>query len=172
VMEFFGEFLTALVVNCFKPRPPRPHVQRVRIDDLVLCRESWRFAAADVPVRSSGGDDARCRDLRSWAEDQGIPQLFFVKTAAEPKPMYVDLRAPLLVDNLVRVIRRARAGGDARASQVEFTEMLPGPKELWLTDAAGRRYTSEFRMVAVDAQETMPVVRAQEKGDAGPVASP
>ncbi|GAB3988810.1 hypothetical protein GCM10029978_112180 [Actinoallomurus acanthiterrae] len=172
VTEFFGEFLTALVVNCFRPRPPDQHVPRVRIDDLVLCRESWRFSAADVPVSPSGEDHARYLDLRTWAENQGIPRRFFVKTAAEPKPMYIDLCAPLLVDNLVRVVRRVRAGGDAQASQVEFTEMLPGPDELWLTDAAGRRYTSEFRVVAVDTQETMPVVRVREKDDIGPAASP
>ena len=34
--------------------------------------------------------------------------------------------------------------------------MLPGPEELWLGDDAGRRYTSEFRIVAVDPRETGP----------------
>jgi hypothetical protein len=28
--------------------------------------------------------------------------------------------------------------------------MLPGPDELWLTDAAGARYAAELRLVAVD----------------------
>lgn len=143
LLEFFGEFLTAVVVNHFTPRPPRPHAPRVRIGDLVLCRESWRFAADDVPVRSSA------RVLRAWAEEQGIPRRFFVRTAAEPKPMYIDLLAPLLVDNLARVVLRARE----RTLDVELTEMLPGPDELWLTDAEGNRFTSEFRTVAVDPLE-------------------
>jgi hypothetical protein len=29
-------------------------------------------------------------------------------------------------------------------------EMLPRPQELWLVDSAGRHYTSELRVVAVD----------------------
>ena len=30
--------------------------------------------------------------------------------------------------------------------------MLPGPDQLWLADAEGRRYTSELRLVAVDGR--------------------
>jgi hypothetical protein len=33
---------------------------------------------------------------------------------------------------------------------VTVTEMLPAPDQTWLTDAKGRRYTAELRMVAVD----------------------
>jgi hypothetical protein len=33
---------------------------------------------------------------------------------------------------------------------VRFSEMLPGPEHLWLTDAQGNRYTSELRLTAVD----------------------
>ena len=34
-------------------------------------------------------------------------------------------------------------------SDVVVSEMLPGPGESWLPDAAGERYSSELRIVAV-----------------------
>jgi len=34
-----------------------------------------------------------------------------------------------------------------------MTEMLPGTDELWLQDAAGRRYTSELRLVAIHDED-------------------
>jgi hypothetical protein len=47
--------------------------------------------------------------------------------------------------------------------------MLPGPHELWLSDAAGQRYTTELRMVAVDrgagpGPDVAAVVRALRSG--------
>ena len=55
----------------------------------------------------------------------------------EPKPVYVDWESPLLVHQLFRLARGA--GGP-----VEFSEMLPGPGELWL-DIDGAPRTSELR---------------------------
>ena len=50
---------------------------------------------------------------------------------------------------LARNVRRAqRHSGDS--APVTVTEMLPSPDQLWLTDAEGRRYTSELRVCAVD----------------------
>ena len=48
-----------------------------------------------------------------------------------------------------KVVRRTieRKGGEAIIS---VTEMLPGPEEVWLPVADGRRYTSELRFVGVD----------------------
>jgi len=62
----------------------------------------------------------------------------------DSKPFLLDLDSLASVDLLARAVRRA-AGG-----QVTVTEMLPEPDRLWLTDAAGDRYTAELRMVAVD----------------------
>ncbi|MFA1538112.1 lantibiotic dehydratase [Actinomadura monticuli] len=143
VLEFYGEFLTALAVDLFSPRAPAPHAPRTRIDDLVVCRESWHLAPADLPDRG---------DLNTWLHSRGIPRHVFVKTPAEPKPVYVDFASPPLVDNLFRVARRLHA--DAAPFGLCVTEMLPGPEDLWLTDAEGAAYTSEFRVVAVDPRDT------------------
>jgi len=50
------------------------------------------------------------------------------------------------------------APGDPPAT-LDVVEMLPRPDELWLTDAAGRHYTAELRVVAVDDRRVPPVVR-------------
>ena len=131
VLECFGEFLSALVVNLFRLRAPRPYAPRVTMGDLVVCRRTWC-------VPHTG-------DVGGLARDLDLPRHVFVRTRAGTKPFYVDFAAPALVDNLARAARRS-AG-----EQLEIVEMLPAPEELWLRDAAGRRYTSELRMVAVDA---------------------
>lgn len=147
VLEFFGEFLTALTVNLFQLRGPRPHAPRVLIDDLVVCRETWRFEAGSVPSPRRAAD-YRHRAIRQWARAHGLPRRVFARTPSEPKPFYVDFASPLLMENLARAVRREPA-----TAAVQIVEMMPGPEDLWLTDPSGGRYTTEFRVVAVDSQE-------------------
>ncbi|GAA2682661.1 MULTISPECIES: lantibiotic dehydratase [Actinosynnema] len=146
VLECFGEFVTALVVNLFRIRSPRPHSPRAGIGDLVVCRESWRLDPAELAP--AGSRDVAHDRLRSLVRELGIPRHVFVRTLSEVKPFYVDFQAPTLVTNLVRAAR----GQD----WVDVVEMLPTPDELWLTDPAGRRYTSELRVVAVDSTPPAP----------------
>jgi hypothetical protein len=98
-----------------------------------------------------------------------MPRHVFARTPLEKKPFYVDFCAPLLVGNLVRAVRRAVAEsvpGDGPA-MVDIVEMLPRPEELWLTDSAGRRYTAELRVVAVDDRGVQQVVRSGAPAAAG-----
>jgi hypothetical protein len=157
VAEFFGEFLTAVVVNLFQIRAPRPHLARLLLDDVVIGRESWNVPAAAIPLGGRKPSDRSHTAIRQWAAELGIPRRCFARTPGERKPFYVDFAAPLLVANLVRSARQAAEHGGG--AEVELVEMLPGPDELWLTDAAGRRHTAEFRIVAVDEQEVPPVLR-------------
>jgi hypothetical protein len=144
VLECFGEFVSALAVNLFRLRAPRPFAPRVNIDRLTVCRRTWRFpvgAMGRVPVRS--GDPAHER-LRGWMAARGVPRHVFARGPRHPKPFYVDFGAPVLVDNLARALR-----GCGPDDEVEVVEMLPSPDELWLSLGTGR-YTSELRVVAVD----------------------
>jgi hypothetical protein len=152
VLEFLGEFLTALAVDRFKLRAPAAYRQRLLFDDVVVERESWRVPAITAPVDRS---DYRCLALRSWLIDLGAPRHVFVRTPGAPKPILVDRDAPLLLQNLARALRQADP-----AAVVDIVEMLPGPGGLWLSDAAGERHTSEFRIVAVDTWQDVsaPVV--------------
>jgi hypothetical protein len=157
VLECFGEFLTALVVDLFQPRPMAAEQPRLLLGDLVIARARWRTAAGRLPARAARSGDVAHRQLRGWARAAGIPRHVFVRTPLERKPFYVDFAAPLLVENLARVVRKARK--QDLATPVDVVEMLPGPDQLWLKDQAGRRYTCEFRVVAVDQASTVPVLR-------------
>ena len=68
----------------------------------------------------------------------------FATIAGERKPFHVDLSNPM---SLAVLSHRLRRRGYAR---LRFSEMLPGPEQLWLRDSRGRRYTGEFRFVCVD----------------------
>jgi Lantibiotic dehydratase, N terminus len=149
VLECFGEFVSALTVNLFRPRSPRRYAPRVGIDGLTVCRRTWRIPLHELgAVRVRSADPAHT-GLRDWSERQGLPRHAFVRTPRHPKPFYVDFAAPVLVDNLARAIRRVgQEPGDG--AWLEVVEMLPSPDELWLTLAGDGRYTSELRTVAVD----------------------
>ncbi|NUT32228.1 MAG: hypothetical protein HOV79_04040 [Hamadaea sp.] len=139
--EFFGEFLSALAVNLFRLPAPGP---RVTVDDLVIRRETWTFELDDLPAGVVGKAGYRHEVLSTWLTGNGLPRHVFAQMPSEPKPFYVDLHSPVLVSNLARSWRRETAG------PIRIQEMLPGPDHLWLRDADGRSYTTEFRMVAVD----------------------
>ena len=149
VLEFFGEFLSALVVNRFALRPPSARSPRVTIDDLVVCRRSWLVGAGEPGAALGTRNQHRLTELAAWLRAQGMPRYLFARSPLEQKPFYVDLAAPLMVRNLSRVLR-ALAKNPANAAVVELSEMLPAPDELWLTDPHGRHRTTEFRFAAVD----------------------
>ncbi|MEU3721336.1 lantibiotic dehydratase [Streptomyces sp. NPDC031705] len=160
VTEALGEFLTALVVNRFQIRPRGAHAPRVLLDDLVICRESWRIPLADLAAASR-----KPATLAAELLARGVPRHVFARTPAEPKPFYVDLDAPLLVRNLQRAVRLAAAlpsGGLC----LDLGEMLPGPDDLWLADVDGGQCTAEFRLVAVDGTAP-PAVTTTAEGEPG-----
>lgn len=130
---------------------PDGHAPRCTAGRSVYRRETWMADAAELawarPRRS-----ARFAEARSWAMALGMPRRVFVSSPVEAKPMYVDFDSPALVGMLGRLMRRTAAAPAAALGgrSVRFTEMLPGPDGCWLQDAAGHRYTSELRVVAVD----------------------
>ncbi|WP_018221335.1 lantibiotic dehydratase [Salinispora pacifica] len=141
-----GEYVSYLVSSQFRLMAPTQHTPRITIDRLVVTRETWRvpvsaFAAATIVA---GTDEAGAfRAVRRLATDCGIARHTFWRTTDPMKPIYLDLCSPLLVALLLRVLRGAEG-------MVTFTEMYPGPDELWLTDADGERYTSELRLTVAE----------------------
>jgi Lantibiotic dehydratase, N terminus len=157
VTEFFGEFLTALTVNLFRLRPLSAPAPRVRIDDLIVCRQSWHFRPGDIPLPRSRNRDYTYQCLRDWAARHGLSRHVFVHVPQETKPVYVDFAAPALLDNFARLVRAA-------PDDVGLTEMLPDISGLWLRDRLGRRYTTELRMVAVRTGPGDPIIRPSNRG--------
>lgn len=127
-----------------------PRAPRVTVDGVVLVRERWGAAAAELAWARAPDPARRLAAAQAWAREAGLPRRVFLKVPEEPKPLFVDLASPPLVELAARVVRQASA--------VSITEMLPDLGELWLADAQGRRYTSELRIVAVDPEPWRPEV--------------
>jgi hypothetical protein len=148
-MQFFAMAVGAIVANCFKLTCPRRHTPRVNIDRLVVCRESWTFAASELTFAYEPDEAGRLLATRRWAARHQMPRHVFVATPVERKPFYLDFDSAVYIDIFSKIVRRtAREGPNDEA--LTITEMLPGPDEVWLTDAANNHYTSELRIVALD----------------------
>jgi hypothetical protein len=127
---------------------PRSYQQRILIDNMVVARETWRVPFEEIPacVGSLEQVFSICRRL---GERVGFPRIAFARISGEVKPLYVDFDNPLAVDVFFSKVRRGRER--VPDGEVVFTEMVPGPDELWLKDATGSRYTAEFRFACVDS---------------------
>jgi hypothetical protein len=149
-LELFAEMLTTMVINRFQLFADRPHMPRVKIDNVVISRESWQFNPADLDFAAEKDEAARFVRTREWAAARGIPRYVFVKSSAEVKPFYVDFTSPIYVNVLAKMIRRTNAAEQLPDKTITVVEMLPAHDNLWLTDHEGNRYTSELRLTWVD----------------------
>jgi hypothetical protein len=149
LLDFLEMALMTQVVGVFKIFAPQPHLPRVTIDRLIVWRESWSIQSSDLQFAHAATEALRFAGARRWAEGTGLPRLLFVKSPSEPKPFFLDLESPLSVEIFAKAARYVldSSRGEAR---ILFSEMVPTPAETWLPDAAGQRYASELRFVAVD----------------------
>jgi len=147
--EIVGDIMTGVVGSAFRPVAPRPHRPRITIDRLVLSREAWTFSIADVPWAFVEDEARRYALARQWRNEHQLPERIFYKVPAEDKPIAANFRILALVNLLAKSVRKSR---DAGFVSFSITEMLPDTDQLWLTDAAGERYTCELRLVATSAE--------------------
>jgi hypothetical protein len=143
IIAFLERHLIAESYGRFRLLRSRPRLPRVAIDDLVVQRETWSFACDELAFAGETTELARFAAARRFAQHHAMPGMVFAKTDAEAKPFLVDFSSPLLVEIFARNIKRAR--------HVVLSEMLPTLDDCWLPDASDQRYTSELRLVAVDA---------------------
>jgi hypothetical protein len=148
LIELFGMRFTDMLLNRFRMWHEVGHRPRVTIDRLVVSRESWSSLPAELGFAFEDDDLDRFAAARAWAADRGIPRFVFARSPIEVKPVFADIDSPVYVDLLARLVRRSHEARPDRP--VTLTEMLPSPADVWLPDAAGRRYTCELRMIAVD----------------------
>jgi Lantibiotic dehydratase, N terminus len=152
-LDLFAEMLMSMVVDRFQLFTDRPHTPRIKIDDLVVCRESWRFNPADLGFAAEMDEAARFVRTRAWATALGLPRYVFVKSNAEQKPVYVDFTSPIYVNALAKLVRRTIADERLPDKTITVVEMLPAHNDLWLADHEGNRYTSELRFTWVDHRQ-------------------
>jgi hypothetical protein len=67
IIEAFASAISGEVANHFKLLSPAEHTPRVSIDRLVVCRETWRFAASDVWFAFEKEAAERFAEARRWA---------------------------------------------------------------------------------------------------------
>jgi hypothetical protein len=152
-VEAIGEALSTVAVNAMKILPAAKHSPRVTIDRLVVCRESWSFTVSELSFAEEKDEATRFLSARRWARSHDMPRFVFVKVLSETKPFYVDFDSPIYVDIFAKALRLL-AEHPAADQPFTLTEMFPTPDQTWLSDAEGRHYTSELRMVAVDRAAT------------------
>jgi hypothetical protein len=149
LIEVFGGLLSGLAVDLFKLLPNEPHTPRITIDRLTITREAWNFTPASMSWALVKDESERFLAVRRWAERYKLPSRVFVRVPVEHKPFYVDLESPVYVNILARMVSRTLETGDEKAT-VKLVEMVPEVTQCWLPDSAGNRYTSEFRIIALD----------------------
>jgi hypothetical protein len=149
IIEVVGDVLSSLVINSFGILGPQAYQPRIAIDRLVVSRETWRFSPKAMDFAFVKEESDRFIAARRWFRAYDLPRLVFVKVPIERKPFYVDFDSPIYVSILAKMIRRTIDTGDP-ASEITVSEMLPSIDEVWLPDSEGRRYASEFRIVAID----------------------
>jgi hypothetical protein len=150
IVEVFADIISMLTLNAFKLIEPRPRAPRVNLDQLVIARETWNFRGAEAATFAHEKDAAaRFLAARRWARGREMPRFVFVKVPVEQKPFYVDFDSPVYVDIFAKMIRRTVEGAPPDAL-IAVSEMLPTHEQSWLPDAEANRYTSEFRIVALD----------------------
>jgi hypothetical protein len=149
LIEVFADLLTSLSFNQFQILQDKAHTPRINFDRTVIARETWSFRAVDAPFAFIKDAPERFVAARSWARSRGMPRFVFAKTPIERKPFYVDFDSPIYVELLAKVVRQTHEQSDEGAL-IALSEMMPRHDQVWLPDAEGQRYTSEFRIVAVD----------------------
>jgi lantibiotic biosynthesis dehydratase-like protein len=157
LLEVADDLLGTVVFNRFGFLLRRAHLPRVQVDRLVLSRQSWRLPFAEFAPLDGARLPRVVAEMNRVRQKFRLPSPVFCVVAGETKPVYLDFDDPSVVDMVWHKLRRGRTR--APGGEVVITEMLPGPGELWRQDAEGRRYTSEFRIVCVDAASYQPASR-------------
>jgi Lantibiotic dehydratase, N terminus len=142
--ELLDSVLSAGSLAHFKVMAPARHCPRVSLDGLVIHRESWRFAPAELAFTRIDDPIDRMVATRRWARAHRLPRFVFYKVPHEIKPCYLDLDSPHYVERLALMARNA--------AELTVSEMLPAIDQSWLPDADGAHYTCELRIVAVDPE--------------------
>jgi len=131
-----------------------PHTPRLRCGRVIVQRRSWSVSSEEV----GGGNFAglsrelvlaieRLRAAKDWPRfvyirptEQALRRSGAEGRDKDTKPVFIDLESYLSLEIFHRWL--------SKAGELEITEMLPAPDELWWHEADGRR-TFELRTLMV-----------------------
>lgn len=120
------------------PGPGAEESPRLTDGGLTLLRRQWRLAPSPIAALARGPRHLRYARLHRLLQARGLPRYVFLKSEAEPKPLWLDTLDPVAADLLISM-----AGATDRP--LTISEMLPSPDQLWLRDDRGR-YVCELRL--------------------------
>ncbi|MGC4896679.1 thioesterase domain-containing protein [Micromonospora sp. DT31] len=149
--EVFAQPLSMHAVDGFKLVAAAPYTPRITVDRLVVARQTWRTTVGESGLSLVTSEQDRFLAVRDWRRGLGLPEQVYVKLGTETKPCFVDLASPGFAAMLCAMVRAARVDGGDDVS-LTVSEMLPGPDQAWVPDAAGRRYFSELRLHITDTR--------------------
>jgi hypothetical protein len=143
LLEFLGEALSCGIAQQFKLLPGRRSLPRITVGRTVVQRACRTVAVSDLPLdaRPDGAEQHLVAALLALE----VPRMSFVTIPGEAKPVFCDLRNELLINGLLRMLRRVEPG-----ISITFSEMLPDFGGLWLRDADGAPHTCELRVSVFD----------------------
>jgi hypothetical protein len=113
------------------------HTPRIEVGELVYQRERWELAQGGIEAlcKAEPGVSLSLEVTRARLE-RGWPRFVFISAEAEPKPLCLDLDAPLAQAHLQRLLA---------TGPLTVIEMVPDPRHLWLCRTSGA-HTSELRL--------------------------
>jgi Lantibiotic dehydratase, N terminus len=131
-----------------------PHTPRLRCGRVIVQRRTWTVSTDEI---GSGNFSGLSRDLVLAIERlrgaKDLPRFVYIRPTEQAlrrsgaegrdkdtKPVFIDLESYLFLEIFHRWL--------SKASELEITEMLPAPDDLWWREADGRR-TFELRTLIV-----------------------
>jgi hypothetical protein len=114
---------------------------RIVVGEVVAQRAQWRLSQESLsggPGQPGAGADLAgvLASLFRLRAERGVPRHVYARSAAEVKPLYLDLDLPVAAEVLSRLLAKG---------PVTLSEMLPDPAQLWLRHRASA-LTSELRL--------------------------
>lgn len=136
---------------------------RISLGSVVLARSSWIVGVQQIPRQEKGTSAfAYMVKLQHWLVTQQLPQECFVRlptdllwrpregdeerlsvATKDHKPFYIDFRNYFSVMLFQQIIHHAERIPHAEEQILLLQEVLPGQKDLWLSDGQAR-YVSEL----------------------------
>jgi len=149
LLEVLAEQVSAAVIGAFHLLAPAKHTPRVRVDRLVVQRETWSFDPTELDWAFAKTPAARFRAAQRFRATHEMPVRTFCRVHTERKPLLADFSSVPMLEQVAKSVRKAAKDNLAR-HPLTLSEMLPDIGQTWLSDAEGAKYTSELRLVLVD----------------------
>ena len=155
--EHLGSFARAWVIPLgFHPFQfsIAPHTPRLRCGKVIVQRQSWTISANDLPSGNyTGVSSALVVAIERLRAEKNLPRFVYIRPTEQAlrrsgaegrdkdtKPVFVDLESYLFLEIFHRWLMKA--------GEIEVTEMLPAPEDLFWKEKDGR-HSFELRTLIV-----------------------